>query len=534
MNEDESSQERGRATPQGPQRSSTTEHEELQEQELDQATTQRQPSNTHPETNDASTRSDEDEVTAQSKTQPERSIGNENLSRPTEDQTEALLGELRTKPSVSEDDGPMVQEGDSCEGSPTKPATMSTSTAPDMAEEARAIVVPPSWTAEAQRLYRLFCHDVATAQKEGAHCRSKTAIRASREADTGLRAEFEKCLALARQTTSAWIVEQWVSFIEVGREKRKRHEASVQRAGASSPLDSSTNIQGIPAIVATARRYFEEAREASYGKWQAAFQYRRAAVNLARTCDEYAKLQTKEKTGATDILSQDALMYQKALFREIDQEHGCPKMTTTQQTRWRRFQNQVSDGRRWDILCQELGGFGALLLIDTRGYKFYIERAALPIFSAWVKLIPRVKLTIEEIAERMEGYYDGLADVNCYSRHLPPLKLENPPSREASPSTRFERRRGPDRPSSTIDPRYLATNPLSDPVNPPSVVLTAAEYDPFPVLFDVLPDGQDSCKHNSDEEARGFDAIGTDQSNDALFDPGWTDEEMARELEAVL
>lgn len=493
------------------------EPEEALEQDLDPTTTQRRRSRTPAGPDDASRRSPEDGGATQSDTRPERSIGNETPTRPTEDRTAALPGGWRNPPSGSEDDGPMVPEGDHSEGSPTKPTAVSPSTG---AEEARATAVPPSPSAEAQRLYRAFLGDVAAAEKGGAHHTSKAAMR---KAGPGLWADFDRCLALAQQTTSAWIVEQWVTFLDVGRARRARYQ---QDADASLSADASGNTPDVPAMVATAKVYFEEARACAHGEWQALFRGRRAKVNLARTCDEYAKLDTKAKT---DTPGQDASIHQRALFDQVEPEHGCPP--EVRDGRWTKFQSSVTEGRRWDILCRELGGFGALLLVDTTNHKSYIERVALPIFTAWVKLIPRVKLTVKEIATRMEGYYDGLDSVEGYCRHLPPLKLESPPSREASPSTRFEPGRGENRPSSTIDPRYLAANPSSDLIHPPSAVLIG--YDPLPALFDVLPKRQDGCEHEPDKEARGFDVVRRGQDDDTLLDPSLTDEEMARELDML-
>jgi hypothetical protein len=361
-------------------------------------------------------------------------------------------------------------------------------------EKARAKVDTSRWPAEEQRLYRSFCKDVEEAEKETAHRSTEGSMRRLRGEDEGLSATYEKCLSIARKVMGHWIVVQWQSFLETG---RQRQQQRLRNAPHDAPQCQWSRISAdqldLSGLARNAKRLFDEAGAAERDEWLSHFRYRRATIGLARICDGYATRGNKRPVEGATLNSRDASMRMRALFRHMDRRHAdrlplAPTSTDIYSAdlgkEWDKLNSLIKDGRRWLVLSQHLGGLGALLLIDTTNRKRYLERdLPLPVFTAWVKLVAKVRLNIQEVATRMEYYHDTLETPEHYRRNLAPLKMERPPSRLTSPSTRFDLDHDAEVP--------WTEKPLSIDPNRPSAVWTRDEYDPEEDLFGIAPSRTD-------------------------------------------
>jgi len=321
-------------------------------------------------------------------------------------------------------------------------------TSPEDAEDIDVVGLS-DWSDDDCRLYRHFCGDVKTAETHWDHPSTRQGMARLREREPLLQQTFLRCLAIARRTMSEDVVHEWRNFQEQGWEKRRQHGFGLERPATATTCASLTADE--PArrdVVAEAYRQFKEATGANTNTWKARFQYRRAAIRLAVQYDTYAKLRSGQSLCPPSAPHPERSMLLRALFREmrLDWRDALPDRFTEKQVKdqgyiyeWRTFNQAIQDGRRWNVLVENLG-LGALLLIDTSKNNEYIQRQApIPVFAAWTQLIPRVRLDVKEVAARVEGYYDGMEDPSFYAaRKLRPLKLERRAYRAHSPAEQFE------------------------------------------------------------------------------------------------
>jgi hypothetical protein len=304
------------------------------------------------------------------------------------------------------------------------------------------------WSAEDRRLYRHFCEDVKAAEGQWNHPSTLQGMANLREKEPLLRPTFLKCLTIARKTMGEGVIYEWRNFQEQGWEKRRRHGFGLEGPEMVAPGNPRPTVE--PArrdVVAEAYRQFKEATCATTTGWKACFRYRRAAIGLAVQYEAYIEVREGHPIHQVSSPQHDRSMLLRALFREMraDWRDTLPDGFTETQVRdqgysyeWRAFNQTIQDGRRWNILSGNLG-LGALLLIDTSKNNTYIQRQApIPVFAAWTRLIPRVRLDVKDVAARVEGYYDGMEDPSFYTaRKLRPLKLERHAYRACSPSEQF-------------------------------------------------------------------------------------------------
>lgn len=320
------------------------------------------------------------------------------------------------------------------------------------------------------RLYREFCENVSRAEDQWDHPSTQQGMAKLREREPLLQPTFTKCLDIARRTMGEGVIDEWRNFQEQGWRKRQRCGYDRQRPGRTSIRGDGSTLTNAadPArgeVTAEAYRRFEEATKARTNSWKARFQYRRAAVGLAIQYETYAKLRDKQPICLPGASQQDRSMLLRALFREMhtDWRDALPCDFTDRQAKergygseWTNFNQTIHDGKRWSIFVDSLG-LGALLLIDTSKNSSYIQRLApIPIFAAWVNMIPSVRPDVREVATRVEGYFDGMEDPSFYAaRKLRPLKLERRAYRACSPSEQFEFSGSEGRRTPTADPAYL-------------------------------------------------------------------------------
>jgi hypothetical protein len=323
-----------------------------------------------------------------------------------------------------------------------------------------------NWPAEDRALYRHFCKDVRAAEEQWNHSKTSHAMASLRGREPQLCPTFFKCLAIARKTMGEDVVYEWQKFQEQGWERRRQHGYGVQPPETTGPSFSPSAAD--PArrdVVAAAYREFQETAKARTNDWKARFQYRRATVGLAVQCEAYAQLRDKRSVRQPTATQTDRSTLLRALFREMQPKwlHALPCDFTDKQAKdqghgqdWKAFSRAIQDGRRWKVLVEDLG-FGALLLIDTSGNVDYIQQQIpIPVFAAWARLIPRVRLDVKEVAARVEGYFDGMEVPSFYAvRKLRPLKLERHAYRACSPSEQFEFSGSEGGRTPTADPRCL-------------------------------------------------------------------------------
>ena len=211
---------------------------------------------------------------------------------------------------------------------------------------------------------------------------------------------------------------------------------------------------------------FSEAVGAKTNTWKARFQYRQAAIGLAVQHEAYIGIRSGQSHGSIFLSSamlDDPKVLLRALFREmhVDWRNALPDDFTDEQARdrgylheWRAFNQTIQDGKRWNLFAGDLG-LGTLLLIDTFRNNEYIQRKTpMPVFAAWTRLIPRIKLGVKDVAARMEACYDAMENPSPYAAPRP-LKLERHAYRAHSPSEQFEFSGSEGGRTPTVDPGRL-------------------------------------------------------------------------------
>lgn len=320
---------------------------------------------------------------------------------------------------------------------------------------------------EDRRLYRHFRDDVHAAERQCDHPSTRQGMARLRGREPLLQPTFSRCLAIARRTMGEDVVHEWRNFQEQGWERRRQHGFGLERPATATPCASLPVVE--PArrdVVAEAYRQFKEATGASTNSWKARFQYRRAAIRLSAQYETYANLRTGQPSCWTGVPQHDRSMLLRALFREMRPEwrDALPDGFTEKNVKdqgythdWRTFNQTIQDGKRWSIFARDLG-LGALLLIDTFRNNEYIQRQApIPVFTAWVRLILKVRPDVREVGSRVEGYYDGMEDPSFYAaRKLRPLKLERRAYRAHSPAEQFDFSGSEGGRTPTADPSCLA------------------------------------------------------------------------------
>lgn len=288
-----------------------------------------------------------------------------------------------------------------------------------------------------------------------------------REHEPLLQPTFLKCLAIASKTMGERVICEWRKFQEQGWEKRRVHGSGIQApesAPPASPLPTPNPARR--ELVAAAYREFQETFKAKTNDWKAHFQYRRAAVRLTGQYEAYAVLHDQRSSCRPSAPQHDRSMLLRSLFREMhpDWRNALASNFTDKQVKeqgygyeWKTFVQTIQDGRRWTILTEHLG-LGALLLIDTSGSNVYVQRQVpMPVFVAWVRLISRVRLDVNEVAARVVGYFDGMEDPSFYTnRKLRPLKLERHAYRACSPGEQFDFSGSEGSRTPTADPSFLS------------------------------------------------------------------------------
>lgn len=323
------------------------------------------------------------------------------------------------------------------------------------------------WSASDRTLYRYFCKDVQTAEEQWDHHKVRQAMAKLREREPLLRPTFLRCLAIARKTMGERVICEWRKFQEQGWEKRRAHGSGIQGLETAPPAGSlPTPDPAWRDLVAAAYREFQEIFKAKTNDWKAHFQYRRAAVRLTGQYEAYAVLHDQRSSRRPSAPQHDRSMLLRTLFREMhpDWRNALASNFTDKQVKeqgygyeWKTFVQTIQDGRRWTILTEHLG-LGALLLIDTSGSNVYVQRQVpMPVFAAWVRLISRVRLDVNEVAARVVGYFDGMEDPSFYTnRKLRPLKLERRAYRACSPGEQFDFSGSEGSRTPTVDPGCLS------------------------------------------------------------------------------
>jgi hypothetical protein len=346
------------------------------------------------------------------------------------------------------------------ENSMSRTASLIDATGSSGAKDGGDATVVATLTAEERRLHRHFCEDVKAAEGRWDHSSTVKGMAALRKKDPQLHVTFRKCLTVARRTMGEGVVHKWRDFQEEGWEKRRQY-----KTGATQPVSTAPTAD--PArgyVVAEAYRQFRETVKAKTGGWKSYFCYRRATVGLDTQYEDYTKLRNKQTARGSSALQSDRSMMLRALFREMhsDWRNDLPDNFTDKQAKdrgygqeWKSFNRAMQDGRRWKVFVDGLG-LGALLLIDTSGNVDYLQQQIpIPVFAAWVRLVPRVRLDVKEVAARVEGYYDGMEDPSFLNRKLRPLRLERRAYRACSPGEQFEFSGSEGGKTPTADPNSL-------------------------------------------------------------------------------
>lgn len=287
-----------------------------------------------------------------------------------------------------------------------------------------------------------------------------------RKNDPDLYQTFYKCLGIAREAMGPAVQEEWRRFQTQGREKRRRlgyTEGDVGGTPFYGSLDTMDPTRRN--LVQAVYRGFQDVSRAVTVTWKGYFQYRRACVHLFRHFEAYADLYDDQSSLAERRSHEDRIGLLRTLFREMqpDWRNVLPENFSEEQVKergygaeWSTLNDAVRYGRRWNILVQELG-LGALLLINTTDNISYLQRRLpYPAFAAWVDLIRRIRPNIRQVAERVQGCYEGMEEDALYAmRPVRPLKLERHAYRTCSPDVQFEFSGSEGRRTPTADPNNL-------------------------------------------------------------------------------
>jgi hypothetical protein len=326
------------------------------------------------------------------------------------------------------------------------------------------------WSEADRDLYRDFCRDVKAAEERSSNPKTLKAMVDLWRREPLLHKTFLKCLSIARATMGEDVRYQWRRFREQGRRKREQHEGGIWADETMAPGHTPSTVESTTeaAVVAAAYREFQEAIKAETNQWKARFQYRRAAARLFVQYQSYSRL-CREQHGSqtawsTQPTQREQSILLRNLFREMnpDWRRVLPRDFTEKQAKeqgytseWNAFNLAIRDGKRWSILVDALGS-DALLLIDTSGRNTYIQRRIpMPVFVAWVALIPKVTEDLEGAVKNVRGDYEGIEDPLYITRRLRLLKLEHLYNHALPAREQFDYSGSEGRKTPTADPSLL-------------------------------------------------------------------------------
>lgn len=278
-------------------------------------------------------------------------------------------------------------------------------------------------------------------------------MKALEAEDPGLDETFNTCLRIARKVVDEEVIDTWRMLLEQGWEERDRSTF------VATPLNPTRQE-----IATAAYREFQIIETTVTNRWRADFEYRRAAAELYKQCNAYAKLRNSQSSPESHVSPREETDALKALFRDMNAtwRDALPGGFTNKQARssnllarWNRFKLAKRDGQRWHVFIQELG-LGALLLINASGdIDTLRNKTNFAVFVAWVRLLPRVTPELQSLGERMLGYYDELEDPACLVRVLRGLKLERRAYHAAPLLEQFDYSGSEGRRTPTVNPGYL-------------------------------------------------------------------------------
>lgn len=328
----------------------------------------------------------------------------------------------------------------------------------------------PVLSEEELGFYQDFYKDVKAAEERSSNPKTLKAMADLWRREPLLYETFLKCLSIARATMGEDVCYRWRRFREQGRRKREQHGSGIWANETTAPdhIPSAAESTTEAAVVAAAYHEFQEAIKAETNEWKARFQYRRASARLFVQYQSYSRLY-REQHGSQTAWSmrptqRERSILLRSLFREMnpDWRRVLQRDFTEKQAKeqgyaseWNAFNLAIRDGKRWSILVDALGS-DALLLIDTSGRNTYIQRRIpMPVFVAWVALIPKVVEDLEGAVENVRGDYEGIEDPSYIARRLRFLKLEHLYNHALPAREQFDYSGSEGRKTPTADPGLL-------------------------------------------------------------------------------